>query len=430
MNNKLLSAPQLATLHRWKIVSLIVGLAAQIFLAGDWYGFAAIIPFITKSIDMTSTQIGLAQGVFSITYAIGMIVWGGVGRRLTARQLIVTGLAMTGLIVLLQSRVESYGALIGYRLAIGFFDSAVWIGTAKLIVGWFPASQRGRALGAMLAAFSLAITLDFAVGIPLSEWLGWRAFFALLGAGTLLVSLASLFLVRDVRLQLRMPDFSWGDNAASTHHAASQREVFRSKYFYIAAVAIFGAMFGVSATATWVVPAFIGIQHMPPSSAALIGTVMGLSQVAFLIVGGFLSDHYRKRIATMKVTALLSVIAAAALIGSAYFALSFGTLVVIAFLCGVVVASGGAIFALISEKCGDEVAGSAIGYAEMVGISSSFVAPALLGGILQITGSYAAAFGGFFVVEAVIFTVLMFCRAETHAMPATESAYPANARTY
>ncbi|WP_366146102.1 MFS transporter [Paraburkholderia sp.] len=52
---------------------------------------------MTKSIDMTPTQIGFAQGVFSITYALGMIFWGGVGHRFSARSLIVCGLVMTGL---------------------------------------------------------------------------------------------------------------------------------------------------------------------------------------------------------------------------------------------------------------------------------------------------------------------------------------------
>ena len=420
MNYKQLSPPQLATLQRWKIVSLILGLAAQIFLAGDWYGFAAIIPFITQSIDMSPTQIGFAQGVFSITYALGMIFWGGVGHRLSARTLIVWGLVMTGLCVLLQSRIESYPALIAYRLAIGFFDSAVWIGTAKLIVNWFPPAQRGRAMGAVLAAFSLAITLDFAVGIPLSASLGWRSFFALLGAGTLLVGLASVFLVREVNTQLGVQSFSWDDAEATGSHGARLRDIFRMKYFYISSLAIFGAMFGISATATWVVPAFIATQHMSPPSAALIGTVMGLAQVVFLLAGGFLSDHFGKRIAAMKVAALLSVICTVLLVMSARVELPFGALVAISIFCGVVVAAGGAIFALISEKCGDALAGSAIGYAEMVGISSSFIAPSLLGGILQATGSYAAAFSGFFAVEAVIFVILMLCRNESAAARADQ----------
>jgi carbon starvation protein CstA len=36
-----------------------------------------------------------------------------------------------------------------------------------------------------------------------------------------------------------------------------------------------------------VVPAFITVQHMPPAAGAIIGTVMGLSQVLWLIIGGY-----------------------------------------------------------------------------------------------------------------------------------------------
>ena len=79
---------------------------------------------------------------------------------------------------------------------------------------------------------------------------------------------------------------------------------------------------------------------------------------------------------------------------------------------GVVVFSGGAIFALISEKYSDQLAGSAIGYAEMVGISSTFIAPALLGAVIESTGSFVAAFGTFVAVQLVILLALLCCRGE------------------
>lgn len=68
-----LNITQRTTLKQWKTISLLMGVIAQLFLAGDWYGFAAVIPFVTETLHLSPLQIGVVQGSFSITYALGMV---------------------------------------------------------------------------------------------------------------------------------------------------------------------------------------------------------------------------------------------------------------------------------------------------------------------------------------------------------------------
>ncbi|QUW65104.1 MFS transporter [Pseudomonas synxantha] len=407
-----LTIDQFKRLRRWKIISLIMGIVAQLFLAGDWYGFAAVIPFVSASLDLSPLQIGMVQGSFSITYALGMIAWGALGNRISTRALYCVGLFGVGVSMLIQAQVQSYEALIVMRLAVGFFDAAVWIAAARLIIAWFPPAQRGRALSALLAAFSLAITLDFALGIPLAEAIGWRGFFVVLALGTLFLALVGLLLVKNERTAASLPAFTWDDEVSTTGAMPSLWTIFQSRWFYIAALAIFGDMFAVSAMATWVVPAFIQTQGMTPHAAATVGTLMGLSQVVLLLVGGYYSDLLRRRVLMLKIGAALSVLSGCSLLLTVMYGLPYAGLLLVAGVSGVVVFSGGAIFALISEKYSDQLAGSAIGYAEMVGISSTFIAPALLGAVIESTGSFVAAFGTFVAVQLVILLVLLCCRGE------------------
>jgi MFS family permease len=132
-----LDTPQRARLQRWKTISLGMGIVAQLFLAGDWYGFAAVIPFISASLHLTPLQIGIVQGAFSITYALGMILWAALSTRMSTRALYCTGLCGVGLFMLVQAQAQSYEALVATRLAVGFFDAAVWI----------PGSRRRNAAG-------------------------------------------------------------------------------------------------------------------------------------------------------------------------------------------------------------------------------------------------------------------------------------------
>jgi MFS family permease len=419
-----LDTPQRARLQRWKTISLGMGIVAQLFLAGDWYGFAAVIPFISASLHLTPLQIGIVQGAFSITYALGMILWAALSTRMSTRALYCTGLCGVGLFMLVQAQAQSYEALVATRLAVGFFDAAVWIAAAKLIVTWFPPAQRGRALSALLAAFSLAITLDFALGIPLAAAIGWRGFFVTLAVGTLLVAALGGVLVKSERRETGLPAFAWDDEPAANQATPRVSTIFKSRWFYIASLAIFGDMFAISATATWVVPAFIQTQSMATESAATVGTLMGLSQVVILLVGGYCSDLFRRRVLIMKVGALLSLASALAFLLTVQFGLPYAGLLAVAAFSGVAVFSGGAIFALLSEKYGDQLSGNAIGYAEMVGISSTLVAPALLGAVIQASGSFVSAFAVFAGVQLVIFIMLMCCRGEQHIVRHTARLTP------
>ncbi|GAB7531400.1 MFS transporter [Pseudomonas sp. 3A(2025)] len=407
-----LDSRQLATLKHWKTTSLLLGVVAQLFLAGDWYGFAAVIPFVSDTLHLSALQIGIVQGSFSITYALGMIFWAALGNRISTRALYCSGLLGVGVFMLLQSRVTSYEALVASRLVVGFFDAAVWIAAAKLIVTWFPPAQRGRALSALLAAFSLAITVDFAVGIPLAEAVGWRGFFVVLGVGTLMVAALGWLLVKSERHSTGLPVFVWDDEPPANQASAKVSLIFKSRWFYIASLAIFGDMFAISATATWVVPAFIQTQGMAPASAATIGTLMGVSQIIMLLLGGYCSDLFRRRVLILKIGALLSLLSALSFLLTVKMGLPYSGLLSVAAMSGVAVFSGGAIFALLSEKYGDQLSGNAIGYAEMVGISSTLIAPALMGAIIEASGSFVAAFSAFAGVQAVIFLILLCTRTE------------------
>ena len=407
-----LDTRQLNQLKRWKTISLLLGVVAQLFLAGDWYGFAAVIPFVSETLHLSPLQIGIVQGSFSITYALGMIFWAALASRMSTRALYCCGLLGVGVFMLLQSQVDSYEMLVASRLVVGFFDAAVWIAAAKLIVTWFPPAQRGRALSALLAAFSLAITVDFAIGIPLAEAVGWRGFFIVLGVGTLVVAACGWLLVKSERPSAGLPAFVWDDEPPANQAPAKVSVIFKSRWFYIAALAIFGDMFAISATATWVVPAFIQTQGMAPASAATIGTLMGLSQIVMLLLGGYCSDLFRRRVLILKVGALLSLLSALSFLLTLKVGLPYAGLLTVAALSGVAVFSGGAIFALLSEKYGDQLSGNAIGYAEMVGISSTLLAPSLMGAIIEASGSFVAAFSAFAGVQVVIFLILLCSRRE------------------
>ena len=399
----------------WQKGMLALAILCEIFLAADWYAFAAVLPFVSETLKLNPAEAGLAQGIFALTYGIGMVVWSPISRTMSARRMLLIGLAGTGIGMVLQVFVQSYSQLIMLRLIIGFFDAGIFIGNMKLIFGWFPHSRRGAVVGMILAAYSLAITMDFALGIPLTLATNWRVFFAVLAIGTLVVAALDGMVVRNGPAELGIANFSWGNEAAQ--QSLPVAEIFRQKWIAVAGLGIMACTTALAGTATWVVPAFITVQHMPPAAGAIIGTVMGLSQVLFLVIGGYMSDRFGK-LFMIKLTSLLALGTALMFLWSVTTPMPFSTLVLFAAVSGLAVLGGGAIFAMLSDKYSDALAPAAIGYAEVFGLFSAFVAPWLMGAIINASGgSFTEAFGFFVIMELVFFVLLMILARDTVSQP-------------
>lgn len=420
MTVKTLSDFDQARLKRWQMGMLLLAIFCEIFLAADWYGVAAALPFLSADLGLDPSQAGMAQGIFALTYGIGMVVWSPLSRKMPATTMQLIGLAGAGIGMIFQTFVQTYAQLILLRLIIGFFDAAVFIGVMKLLFDWFPQHRRGFVVGLILAAYSLAITMDFALGIPLILSFGWRVFFAALAGGTLVVAAVVMIVGRATPATIGYRDLDWGDDPEPA--ALATREIFRSKWVLVAGIGIAACTFAIAGTATWVVPAFIAEQGMPVESAGLIGTMMGLSQVVFLVLGGILADKVAKSL-MIRATAFLALLVALMFLTSTLYPLSFGVLVVYAGLSGVAVLGGGAVFALMSEKYPVALAPAAIGFAEVFGILSSFAAPALMGAIISRTGTFFSAFLAFAIAEAVLVAILMVIAREPSGQKSARSSY-------
>lgn len=415
-------------IKRWQWGILALAVLAEIFLAADWYGFAAVLTFVSESLHLDPWQAGFAQGIFAIAYGLGMFFWSPLSRTMSARQMLVIGLVGTGVGMAIQVYVQGFVELVVLRLVIGFFDAAVWTGNIKLMVGWWPESRRASIMGIILAAYSLAITMDFAIGVPLTIAFGWRVFFGVLAVLTLVVAGLDLILVRDNPQEIGIKDFVWEPAKPVATGHGSLLEIFKSKWIYVGALAIGGCTFALSGTATWVIPTYIKVQGMPVGYAALIGTAMGLSQVVFLVIGGYVTDWIDNRPAILKFGALLGVLSGLSFVLAAVNPMGFGLLFLIAALSGVAVFSGGAIFSLLSQKYPDRIVPAAVGYAEVIGVFATFLSPAVMGAVINLSGSFAWAFIAFTICEVIVLLLMLVLAHDTSPAGAIDLARPASAR--
>jgi len=71
---------------------------------------------------------------------------------------------------------------------------------------------------------------------------------------------------------------------------------------------------------------------------------------------------------------------------------------------------------------------AAVGYAEVIGVFATFLSPALMGAVINLTGSFAWAFIAFTICEAIVLVVMLVLARETSPADAIDLARPASAR--
>ena len=112
--------------------------------------------------------------------------------------------AMFGLVIgtLAGGFATSLGTLIAARVVAGLFGGPATSISLSIIADVIPQERRGRALGAVMGAFSVASVLGVPAGLELARHGGWRLpFFAVAGVG-LVVTAASIFSLPSLRIHL------------------------------------------------------------------------------------------------------------------------------------------------------------------------------------------------------------------------------------
>ncbi|MGI4945015.1 MAG: MFS transporter, partial [Janthinobacterium lividum] len=239
-----------------------------------------------QHLGMTGTSTGVLLSAFFWGYVITQIPGGWVSNRFGAKRVIITcllGVCATGL---LTGIVENYRLLLAVRFLMGLFEGVIWPSFAVVIMRWFPASERSRAVN--LAQYVLP--LSSALMAPIAGWMiydfGWKAMFLLQAAPVFLLALAWLILgsstpEQDRRLGDEERQLILSTRERETALPSSLGEVFRMPVLWGLCLAYFLWMTGFYGFGLWL-PTLIR-----QLSAEGVGSVALLTALpfAFAVVG-------------------------------------------------------------------------------------------------------------------------------------------------
>jgi MFS family permease len=278
------------------------------------------------------------------------------------------------------------------RVLVGLGVSATFVSSLKALAEWFSGREYARISGLLMAMGGLGWLAAATPLAFLTESFGWRSAFILIGGIAVLLAVLTWFFVID------RPDAGVvkgaGLERSRTGHASdwkflsSLADVVRQKYFWTIAVWLFfaqGTLF--SFYGLWAGPYLMDTYALSKPAA---GNILSMIAIGMVVGGpflGYLSDRVlesRKRV--LVGASAVNIFVWSIMIGF-FDTFSLPALFGIFFLMGITTSSIVVIvFTTVKELFPLEMAGTAIGTANLFGFFGGIVFQPLIGYILDIAG--------------------------------------------
>lgn len=264
---------------------------ASLFNYLDRQLVSILIEPIKAEFDLTDTGIALITGpafaFFYVTLGIPLARIADRGHRLS---LLSISIALWSLMTALCGLAGSYWQLLLARIGVGIGEAGGSPPAHSLILGYFPAAARARALSVYSLGVPAGIFCGFLLGGSIGESMGWRTAFLVLGLpGLVLAALIAILLEeppreidaaarRDIRLVAALTDL-WNLGAFRWHLIAGG----------FVAIGGYGAV-------QWTAPFLVRSHGVGLTEAGLILAVLvGLFSSIGVFLGGLLGDWCSNR---------------------------------------------------------------------------------------------------------------------------------------
>jgi len=161
-------------------------------------------PDFARALGIPLSRLGLVGGSYTLAAAVaglaGSFFLDRYGRR-SALAVAMSGLAVGTLAGGLATGLSS---LLAARVLAGAFGGPATSLSLSIVADAVPSERRGKALGAVMGAFSVAAVVGVPTSLKLAEWAGWRAPFFVLGGLGLLITAGTIALLPPMRDHLKL----------------------------------------------------------------------------------------------------------------------------------------------------------------------------------------------------------------------------------
>jgi MFS family permease len=391
--------------RRW--VVLVAGLFAMTAGCTFQFGLAYLIPAF-RAEGLSLEQAGILVACPTVGLLLTLVAWGAAADRWGERLVLGVGLAIAGAVLLAGSTVHGTTALGACLAAAGAAGASVYAASGRLILGWFPARQRGLAMGIRQSAQPLGVAVA-ALALPSIGAHGRPAALTFLGTFCLGAAVLVVVAVRDparppagAQTQGGSP-YRRGPGRTSPNRTSPNRtspnRTSPNRTSPNPASTVLWRIHGASAllvvpqfgVATFALVFLVDAHGLEPVTA---GRLLAIAQAcgAFSRLGaGVWSDRVGSRMRPMRALAVATALILAALAAGAAVRAPWAVAALFAAII-ISASTNGLAFTAVAEHAGPSWAGRALGIQNTGQNAFAAATPPVLAAVIG-AGGYAAAFG-------------------------------------
>lgn len=306
-------APYPSAKYAWFVVIVLMLIYVNSFLDRQILGL--LVDPIRGTLDISESQMGFLMGpAFAIFYIIAGIPLGRLADTMSRRWLVFIGQFVWSLMSIGCGIVRSYAPFLGFRVGVGVGEASLSPSAYSMITDLFPKNKLASALsvygmgifiGGALARFFGGYAVAFAEShdgftLPIigQEIYSWQIVFFLIAAPTIPLSLLLLMVREPARRGVRRIKIASGE---TVEESVSLRAVLAYIWGNRASMLTYSFGFGLLSFSGYGASAWVPSHLMrnfgwdPKDVGIALGTVGLTAGVTGILIGGRLSDMFRKR---------------------------------------------------------------------------------------------------------------------------------------
>lgn len=173
--------------------------AVQACATLDFVGLMPLGPQLMRSLGITPGQLGVLAAVYTIAAAVSGIAGSSYVDRFDRKRAVLVLFGGFLASTLFTALAPDYHALLAARAIAGAFGGVLTANLIAILADVTPIERRGRAIGVLMSAFSIASILGLPISLMLATAFSWRASYVLLAVIASAVFIAVAIHVPPVR---------------------------------------------------------------------------------------------------------------------------------------------------------------------------------------------------------------------------------------
>lgn len=351
---------------------------------------------IGKDFNLNASSTGIIISSFFVGYAFSQLPGGWLADKFGAKKVLIASVTLWSLFGVLSGIAWSTTSMIVFRFMLGFCVGVFWPTTSKAVAQVFPTNQQGKSMAILLVAGAIIAAISSVLFVWIIGLLGWRAlFFIVGGVGIIVIVVYLLFLKIPSGVQGR------SETVDENNKVSPLKQIIKVPMLWAMLFSGFCVSMITWGINAWIPTFLVKVRYLSLMEAGKTQVIpLALGAVAMLVCGVVID---RLKTTSIRIAGIVLCIITAI---SIY--LMYTTPVLKMFLAfeGVAIASVTAVYVIITNlvmrQFPPEVTGSAVGFMNFGAQCGSFMAPTIIGLMVDANqGSFTMAFT-FLALVAVI----------------------------